>query len=162
MTDSTGEPINCQLAENKVETTGVNKKLHAALDRFEQNRLEVVNPGSKLSLRSLALEAGVNKDTPFSRYKKDTPFYRKYRYPEIVSRFNEIKNKLTKETKNKTSEIEKQKALISNYESKFLQQARVINQQDERIVELERYSRELEAQIKKLKQEALKLVKYDN
>jgi hypothetical protein len=48
-------------------------RLDGALDRFERNELTILPPGSKLTLRNLALEAAVSKDTPLSRYPQITP-----------------------------------------------------------------------------------------
>jgi hypothetical protein len=150
------------LVERKERAEDTNKRLHQALDRFEHNRLEVIPVNSKLSLRNLAIEAGVNKDTPFSRYKKGSISAGTYRFPEVVARFKEIKAKA--EGRNQKNgfknQIDELRNTIHDYENKFLQQARIANQQDQRIIELEKYCRDLESQISNLRQEKSKVLKF--
>lgn len=70
-------------------------KLHYALDRFEHGTLANLPGGTRLTVRSLAVEAGVSKDTVVSRYlagdKKD-----QLRYPEILERMRGLKDKQLK------------------------------------------------------------------
>lgn len=156
--NKTIEPLLIERKERAIET---NKRLHQALDRFDKNCLQVIPANSKLSLRNLALEAGVNKDTPFSRYKKDSDRAGNYRFPEIVSRFEELKAKTEDRNRKNSSknQIDELRNIIKDYERKFIQQARIANEQDQRIIELENNCRELESTIVKLKQDKLKILK---
>jgi hypothetical protein len=69
--------------------------LHRALDRFEHGKLINLPPGSKLTLRNLALEAGTDKNTPISRYGKSHPKAGEYRFPDVVERYVKLKARLT-------------------------------------------------------------------
>jgi exonuclease VII small subunit len=136
-------------------------KLHQALDRFEHNQLLTLPPGSKLTIRNLALEAEVSKDTPLSRYRKDQQHAGDYRFPDIVVRFNKLKaRKPTRPSNNdlKEAKIQQLRQVIESLQEKNLLLARANNQLDIRAVESERRCRELEEQNAKLRQECLKIV----
>jgi hypothetical protein len=138
-------------------------KLHHALDRFEHDQLLILPPGSKLTIRNLALEADVSKDTPLSRYRKDQPNGGDYRFPDIVARFNKLKTrKHTRPSGNnlKEAKIQELRQIIESSQEKNLLLARANNQLDIRAVELERRCRELEEQNARLRQECLKIVPY--
>lgn len=153
------EPL---LAERKKRAKETNKRLHEALDRFEIGSLLRIPVNSKLSIRNLAIEATVNKDTPFSRYKESSNLVGKYRFPSVVKRFKEIKARI--ELKNKKfkpqNRIAKLQNTIRDYEDKFVKQARITNLQNQRIVELEKYCRDLENQLSILRSEKPKVLKF--
>lgn len=152
------------LAEREQLAASTNKRLHEALDRFEQNCLKVIPLGTKLSLRNLALEAGVNKDTPFSRYKNISVLAGNYRFPEIVARFKKLKSQveISANKNNLKNQLTELRETIREYEKKFIKQCRVINEQDYRIVELETYCRELELQNSDLRKQKLNIIKFSN
>jgi len=136
-------------------------KLHQALDRFEHDHLLILPPGSKLTIRNLALEADVSKDTPLSRYRRDQPNGGDYRFPDIVARFNKLKTrKHTRPSGNdlKEAKIQELRQIIESLQEKNLLLARANNQLDIRAVELERRYRELEEQNARLRRERLKIV----
>jgi exonuclease VII small subunit len=138
-------------------------KLHQALDRFEHDQLLILPPGSKLTIRNLALEADVSKDTPLSRYRKDQPNGGDYRFPDIVARFNKLKTrKPTRPSSNNLKEVKIQelRQIIESLQEKNLLLARANNQLDIRAIELERRCRELEEQNARLRQECLKIVPF--
>jgi exonuclease VII small subunit len=138
-------------------------KLHQALDRFEHDQLLILPPGSKLTIRNLALEADVSKDTPLSRYRKDQPNGGDYRFPDIVTRFNKLKTrKPTRPSSNNLKEVKIQelRQIIESLQEKNLLLARANNQLDIRAIELERRCRELEEQNARLRQECLKIVPF--
>jgi exonuclease VII small subunit len=138
-------------------------KLHQALDRFEHGQLLILPAGSKLTIRNLAQEAEVSKDTPLSRYRKDQPNDGDYRFPDIVARFNKLKaRKHTRQSRNdlKEAKIQELRQLIESLQEKNLLLARANNQLDIRAVELERRCRELEEQNVRLRQECLKIVPF--
>lgn len=150
------------LLEQRVESserTGL--RLQQALDRFENGQLITLPPGSKLTIRNLALEAQVSKDTPLSRYRKDQPHGGDYRFPEIVARFNKLKSeKAARSTTNNLNEAKLQelRQIVESLQEKNLLLARANNQLDARAVELERRCRELEEQNGRLRQENMKVV----
>ncbi len=138
-------------------------KLHQTLDRFEHDQLLILPPGSKLTIRNLALEAEVSKDTPLSRYRKDQPNGGDYRFPDIVARFNKLKARnTTRPSSNDLKEVKIQelRQIIESLQEKNLLLARANNQLDTRAVELERRCRELEEQNARLRQECLKIVPF--
>jgi exonuclease VII small subunit len=138
-------------------------KLHQALDRFEHDELLILPPGSKLTIRNLAQEAEVSKDTPLSRYRKDQPNGGDYRFSDIVARFNKLKaRKTTRRSSNdlKEAKIQELRQIIESLQEKNLLLARANNQLDIRAVELERRCRELEEQNARLRQECLKIVPF--
>jgi exonuclease VII small subunit len=138
-------------------------KLHQAIDRFEHDQLLILPPSSKLTIRNLALEAEVSKDTPLSRYRKDQPNGGDYRFPDIVARFNKLKTrKPTGPSSNdlKEAKIQELRQIIESLQEKNLLLARVNNQLDIRAVESERRCRELEEQNARLRQECLKIVPF--
>jgi exonuclease VII small subunit len=138
-------------------------KLHQALDRFEHDQLLILPPGSKLTIRNLAQEAEVSKDTPLSRYRKDQPNGGDYRFPDIVARFNKLKaRKTTHPSSNdlKEAKIQELRQIIESLQEKNLLLARANNQLDIRAVELERRCRALEEQNARLRQECLKIAQF--
>ena len=154
------EALLQQRAESSEQTR---LKLHQTLDRFEHDQLLILPPGSKLTIRNLALEAEVSKDTPLSRYRKDQPNGGDYRFPDIVARFNKLKaRKATRPSSNdlKEAKIQELRQIIESLQEKNLLLARANNQLDIRAVELERRCRELEEQNARLRQECLKIVPF--
>jgi exonuclease VII small subunit len=138
-------------------------KLHQALDRFEHDQLLILPQGSKLTIRNLAQEAEVSKDTPLSRYRNDQPNGGDYRFPDIVARFNKLKaRKTTRPASNdlKEAKIQELRQIIESLQEKNLLLARANNQLDIRAVELERRCRELEEQNARLRQECLKIMPF--
>jgi hypothetical protein len=138
-------------------------KLRQALDRFEHDQLLILPPGSKLTIRNLALEADVSKDTPLSRYRKDQPNGGDYRFPDIVAWFNKLKaRKPTRPSSNdmREAKIQELRQIIESLQEKNLLLARANNQLDIRAVELERRCRELEEQNARLRRECLKIVPF--
>ena len=138
-------------------------KLHQALDRFEHDHLLILPLDSKLTIRNLALEADVSKDTPLSRYRKDQPNGGDYRFPDIVARFNKLKTRKPNRLSNndlKETKIQELRQIIESLQEKNLLLARANNQLDIRAVELERRCRELEEQNVRLRQECLKIVPF--
>jgi hypothetical protein len=154
------EALLQQRAESSEQTR---LKLHQALDRFEHDQLIIIPPSSKLTIRNLALEAEVSKDTPLSRYRKNQPNGGDYRFPDIVARFNKLKaRKHARPSGNdlKEAKIQEMHQIIESVQEKNLLLARANNQLDIRAVELERRCRELEEQNARLRQECLKIVPF--
>ena len=135
------------------------RRLHEALDRFEQNNLTYLPKDSKLTVRNLALEAGVNKDTPLSRYPRRHPNAGRYRFPDVVDRFREliakkVKPPIEERKKNKIQELQE---IIKNKNERELLSARVNNQLDAENVALKHRNHELEEEVVRLREENAEL-----
>ncbi|MCI0557099.1 MAG: hypothetical protein MN733_01280 [Nitrososphaera sp.] len=136
-------------------------ELHRALDRFEHDKPINLPPSSKLTIRNLALEAGVSKDTPLSRYRKDQPKAGEYRFPDIVDRFSKLKAK--KSTRPSTDDLREAKIqelrqTIEALEEKIRLLARTNNQLDAEVHEMRWRCRELEEQNVRLRRENIKIL----
>jgi hypothetical protein len=138
-------------------------QLHQALDRFEHDQLINLPPGSRLILRNLAREAGVSKDTPLSRYRKDQPKAGEHRFADIVARFNQLKaKKMTGPSTNDLREANIQQLCetIKSLEGKMVLLARANNQLDAEAFEWKRRCRELEEENARLRLENRKVVSF--
>jgi hypothetical protein len=136
-----------QLADwKKRESEQTSVHLNEALDRFKSGKLIRLPRGSKLTRLNLATEAGVSKDTPFSRYRKGHPKGGEYRFPQVVDEFIHLRQKRRAAPKGKTetNEITKLKATNAELESMLFASRCVVNAQDIEIVNLRRRSEELE------------------
>lgn len=146
---------------------GTSRKLHEALDRFEQGKSKAVPAGSKLTIRNLAAEAGVSKDTPLSRYPKGRPGGGSYRFPSVVERFNELKLKLTprQAVEGEEGELKRLRGRIKELERALLMSARANNLLDAetltlkgRNIELEEDNARLRAENARLRQGSLRVL----
>lgn len=151
MTKEAEHKFDAMLRERAMSAESTRKKLDAALDRFQHNKLEKLPAGSKLTVRNLAIEAGVSKDTPLSRYPKGHQKAGEYRFPEIVRRFRKLKAKKTVPRPNAKDEI------IKELKADNLKLARANNQLDAENLELKREKRELEEANAQLREENAKL-----
>jgi hypothetical protein len=132
------------------------KDLEEALDRFDKGKLQKHPAGTKLTLRTLAIESGHSKDTPLSRYRKGEPNAGEYRFPVIASRFKKLTSKQTQD-KEKETLIQRQQRRIDELKSQFLQSVRANNLLDAENVELKRRNRELEEDKVRLSEENAQL-----
>lgn len=136
----------------KKESEKTGEELDKALDRFKSGKLIRLPKGSKLTRSNLAAEAGVAKDTPFSRYRKGHPKARQYRFPQVVERFNSLREKKRAKPKGKTGtdEIARWKNTAEELDAMLCASRRVVNAQDIEIDKLRRRCRELEELTEKL------------
>lgn len=84
--------LTALLKERRERAERTRITLHRALDRFESHRTVNVPVGTKLTVRTLAEEAYVSKDTPLSKHRRGQHLSQ-YRFPDVVERFNRIKEK---------------------------------------------------------------------
>ncbi len=143
--------------------------LQGALDRFEKNSQVVVPVGTKLTIRTLAQEAGVSKDTPLSRFRKGQAQAGEFRFPDVVARFHKLKegNGSEQPAKAKKRPQDKREARIhelnqsvADYKRKLLQHDRVLNELDAEVVELRERCRQLTEQNAGLRQNQLKVIPF--
>ena len=138
-------------------------RLNGALDRFERNELTILPPGSKLTLRNLALEAAVSKDTPLSRYRADHSNAGSYRFPDIAARFRQLKAHGTVNPStcdSRKPKIQQLRVTIAALEEKIVLLARVNNQLDAEAGDLKQRCRELTAENARLRQQAIKAIAF--
>lgn len=135
------------LAEwKRKESEKTGEELDKTLDRFESGKLIRIPKGSKLTRSNLAAEAGLAKDTPFSRYRKGHPKAGEFRFPHAVARFDSLRAKSRPKPKEKTglNEIAKWKTAFTELEGVLAASRRVVNAQDIEIDKLKRSRGELE------------------
>jgi hypothetical protein len=144
------------------------KSLLAALDRFKSKRLEVVPQGSKLTRLNLAIEGGVSRDTPFSRYKKDHEKAGQYRFLSVTKQFFDLREKRNAKPKDlkQRDAIKELKVTVSELEHSLATSRSVANALDAeldqtriRTKELEELSSSLAEENDVLRNEVLKLRK---
>lgn len=164
MTEGRRAPsVTALLEQRKSSAERTRVRLLEALDRFEQGALVNLPPGSKLTVRNLAAEAKVSKDTPLSRYPKGHLNAGEYRFPEVVAKFNLLKEKLLDrpEVQNpKDRKISELRGVIKSLREQLVLAHRVNNQLDAELYEEKRHSRDLEEQLGKLRQGSLKVVQF--
>jgi hypothetical protein len=136
------------------------KDLEEALNRFEKGRLQKHPRGTKLTLRTLAVESGHSKDTPLSRYRKGEPNAGEYRFPTVASRFKKLTSKQT-QAKDKETLIQRLQRRIRELRTQLLQSVRANNLLDAENVELKRRNRELEEDKVRLSEENAQLRRGD-
>lgn len=136
----------------KKESEKTGEELDKALNRFKSGKLIRLPKGSKLTRSSLAAEACVAKDTPFSRYRKGHPKAGQYRFPQVVERFNNLREKRRAKPKGKTGvdEIARWKNTADELDAMLRASRRVVNAQDIEIDKCRRRCRELEELTEKL------------
>lgn len=122
------------------------EQLSAALDRFESGKLINLPSGQRLSRLSFAKEAVVAEDTPFSRYRPGHPKAGEYRFPDVVSRFEVLRQKISRRKANLSlrKKITELGTTIKELERRLEANRRVVNAQDIKISELELRNRDLE------------------
>lgn len=148
--------IEGMLKERADSAENTRLRLDAALARFEKGDLDVLPAGSKLTVRNLAAEAKVSKDTPLSRYPKGHPKSKDYRFPEIVSRFRKLKEKNAK-PEEKEDLVIKLRKRNKELENQIQQSAQANNLLDAENVELLSRNRELEENNVRLREENAQL-----
>lgn len=89
--------------------------LHLALDRFERGQCKVLAPGTKLTVRSLASEARVSKDTILARISAGRPQGGAYRFPDVVSRLKDLQA-TQQQARARARRQEKQRAVLKEKE----------------------------------------------
>jgi hypothetical protein len=150
------------LLENRESSVNATKvRMDEALDRFEHGRLIKLPEGSKLTLRSLSVEAGVSKDTPLSKFREGHPQVGQYRFPTVVKRFRELKKRGNKDDPEnlKDKKIRELRDALAQSNREKQQLAEVNNELDAENYELRRRNKELEEQNAGLRREAFKPVK---
>lgn len=122
------------------------EKLSAALDRFESGKLINLPSGQRLSRLSFAKEAVVAEDTPFSRYRPGHPKAGEYRFPDVVSRFEVLRKRVSRRKVDLSlrKRITELGTTIKQLEKRLEANRRVVNAQDFKISELESRARDLE------------------
>jgi hypothetical protein len=150
-----------QNRHDSVEQTRI--LLHQALDRFEHGQLIRLSKDTKLTVRNLAEEAGLSKDTPLSRYKKDQSKAGEYRFPDVVERFNSIKSKKATKKDNgnfKDLKIRELREIIKLQDEKIELLALSINKTDTENYLLKERNKELEDLNIQLRRESLKVIPF--
>lgn len=157
------------LAELKFNQSQKNEKsLLEALDRFKANRLKVLPKGSKLTRLNLAIEGGVSKDTPFSRYRKDHQRAGQYRFPAVTKQFFALREKRNTKPRNLKHliEIKELKTKLEGLELSLTLSRSVVNALDTevdnlriRTKEFDELNSSLAEENEALKGEVLKLRK---
>jgi hypothetical protein len=137
----------------KREAEQTDEKLTKALDRFENGRLERLPDDSKLTRLNLAKEAGVARETPFSRYRQDHPKAREYRFPEVVERFKRLRKKGKVVPEPRPDETEQSKATIAELQNMLSASRYVANALDAQNIDLNRRNGELEELVSSLGKE---------
>lgn len=147
------------LKQRAASVENTRKKLCEALDRFESKSLQSLPAGSKLTVRSLAIEAKVSKDTPLSRYTKNHLCAGQLRFPEIAARFNNLKGKLNRYPEAQKEEKENKRHLREKKELKkiVLLSARANNLLDAEVIAAKTRVQELEEDNSRLRDENAKL-----
>ena len=156
MSDNKKNKRGLHLADlKKLEAEQTAKKLTKALDRFENGKLERLKEGTKLTRLNLATEAGVAKDTPFSRYREGHPQAHTYRFPEIVERFNRLRKNGRPEPQPEPNPdtVAELKDTISELRGALSASRCVANALDAQNVELKRSNSELEELASRLSDE---------
>jgi hypothetical protein len=130
----------------KKESKKTGEELNKALDRFECGKPIRIPKGSKLTRLNLAAEAGLSRDTPFSRYRKGHPKAGEFRFPQAVARFNRLRAKSRSKSKGKIAadEIALLKTTVAELEGSLTASRWVVNAQDVEIDRLKRRCDELE------------------
>ncbi len=133
----------------KHESERTNAQLNEALGRFKSGKLMRLPKGAKLTRLNFATEAGVSKDTPFSRFRQGHPKAGEYRFPQVVDQFKRLREKLRAKPKEEARDEEIAKLKVTNAElERMLYASRcVVNAQDIKIDNLERRCRELEENV---------------
>jgi hypothetical protein len=145
--DSKRRKKGSKLADwKRQQSEHTHEHLDAALDRFEAGDLSHVPKNQKLTRLALAKEAGVARDTPFSRYRSGHAKASEYRFPEIVRRFELLRKKSSEREPKRSAkeEITELRGTVGHLDDRLKASRRVINAQDIRIVELELKNRDLE------------------
>lgn len=137
----------------KQEAEQTAEKLTKALDRFEYGGLERLPEGSKLTRLNLAKEAGVARETPFSRYRQDHPKAGEYRFPEVVERFKRLRKKGKVVPEPRPDETAKLKAVIEELQNMLSASRYVANALDAQSIDLKRRNSELEELVSSLGKE---------
>jgi hypothetical protein len=145
------------LTERADSAENTRMQLDQALDRFANNSLIHLPPESKLTVRNLATEAGVNKDTPLSRYPKGHPKAGNHRFPLVVKRFKKLKKKVTPPVDTKDEDNQKLRERIKEQDLQILLSARANNQLDAENVEVKRRCDELEKDMARIRDENARL-----
>jgi hypothetical protein len=130
--------------------------------------LEILPKHSKLTRLNLATEAGVSRDTPFSRYRSGHEKAGQYRFPQVTTEFFTFRQKKKLKPKDakyraevqslkiKTAELERLLALsrgVANALDAELDNSAI------KVKELETLTSELAAQCEELKMEIMRLRK---
>lgn len=144
------------LKQRAASAENTRKDLEKALDRFENGELQKHLPGTKLTVRTLAVESGHSKDTPLSRYGKGEPNAGEHRFPTVVSRFKKLTAKQGA-AKGKETLIQKLRKTINELRKHLLQAVRANNLLDKENFELKRRNRELEEHNVRLREENAQL-----
>jgi hypothetical protein len=131
------------------QSEGTRQFLEAALNRFESRKLINFPNNQKLTRLSLAKEAGVAEDTPFSRYRPGHPKAGEYRFRDVVRRFEALRKKFSRrdlgpELKKKNAELKTSETQLKNL---LEASRRVVNAQDIRNGELELRNQDLEERL---------------
>jgi hypothetical protein len=146
-TKKTGKHLKI-LKERQSEST--RKAINQALARFEIGKLEKLPKYSKLTRLNLSLEAGVTRDTPFARYRKDSEKVGEYRYPEIVDKFNSLREN-QKKNNSKGTKVKQQviiyKSQIRELQDLLAMSRNVVNAQDILIDDLKKRIKSTEESI---------------
>lgn len=134
------------LKQRAASAESTRKKIHEALDRFEARELKRLPEASKLTIRNLAVEAEVSKDTPLIRYPKNHTLAGQHRFPDIVKRFQKLKERLSGVLKSRgeEKEIKRLRGRIKELDQLLLLSARANNLLDAETGELRRRNKELE------------------
>jgi hypothetical protein len=154
--------FKAMLRERAKSARRTGTRLDKALDRFERNQLKKIPSGSKLTVRNLALEAEVSKDTPLSRYPKSHKKKGKYRFPKVVVRFKELKIKLAGKPsvkERKRTESQRLRDIIKEKDEQILLSARANNVLDAKNSDLENRNRDLEKEVTRLREENARLTR---
>lgn len=149
---------NHALLKNREQTAERTRvSLQHALDRFEHCQLLRLPEDSKLTVRNLAEEADVAKDTAFARHQKGHQHEGQHRFPDVVARFAELKRKLKKRHIPKQDPRENQIAQIRERVTEMDQWIVKLNIANETLshenYELKKKIEEIRDQNEKLRQE---------
>ncbi len=148
------------------------EQLLAALDRLESGKVIHVPKTQNLTRAAFAKEACVAEDTPFSRYRPGHAKEGQYRFPDVVQRFNTLRERPTRRTdlRSLKEKIRERDATIKSLDERLKASRRVVNAQEIEIVDLRLKNADLEKlasqvveernrlaeEIKKLRRERLK------
>lgn len=116
------------------------------MDRFESGKVIQVPKTQKLTRAAFAKEACVAEDTPFSRYRPGHAKEGQYRFPDVVERFNTLRESPTRRTDLRAlkEQIRERNAMIKSLSERLKASRRVVNAQDIEIVDLRLKSADLE------------------
>jgi hypothetical protein len=140
------------LKKREAEQTA--ERLMKALDRFEHGGLENLKEGSKLTRLNLAAEAGVARETPFSRYRQDHPNAGACRFPKVVERFERLRAKGKRTPRpDDPDEVAQLKAANVELQNALSTSRIVANALDAQNVDLRRRNAELEELVSRISEE---------